>query len=45
MADVSMLDSTQTDVALMMGADGSYSVDVAISKDEYACRTVRKLSL
>ena len=30
-ADVSMLDSTQTDVALMMGADGSYSVDVAIS--------------
>ena len=32
MADVSMLDSTQTDVALTMGADGSYSVDVAISK-------------
>ena len=33
MADVSMLDSTQTDVALTMGADGSYSVDVAISKE------------
>ena len=33
MADVSMLDSTQTDVALMMGADGSYSVDVTISKE------------
>ena len=36
MADVSMLDSTQTDVALMMGADGSYSVDVAISDDNAA---------
>ena len=36
MADVSMLDSTQTDVALMMGADGSYSVDVAISDDNEA---------
>ena len=36
MADVSMLDSTQTDVALMMGAAGSYSVDVAISDDNEA---------
>ena len=36
MADVSMLDSTQTDVTLMMGADGSYSVDVAISDDNEA---------
>ena len=33
MADVSTLDSTQTDVALAMGTDGSYSVDVAISDD------------
>ena len=33
MADVSALDSTQTDVALIMGADGSYSVDVLISKE------------
>ena len=36
MADVSMLDSTQTDVELMMGTDGSYSVDVAISDDNEA---------
>ena len=36
MADVSTLDSTQTDVALMMGAAGSYSVDVAISDDNEA---------
>ena len=35
-ADVSTLDSTQTDVALMMGTDGSYSVDVAISDDNEA---------
>ena len=35
-ADVSTLDSTQTDVALMMGTDGSYSVDVVISDDNEA---------
>ena len=35
-ADVSTLDSTQTDVALTMGTDGSYSVDVAISDDNEA---------
>ena len=37
MADVSMLDSTQTDmVALTMGTDGSYSADVMISEDNEA---------
>ena len=44
MADVSALDSTQTDVALTMGADGSYSVDV-LSAKRIRMRTVRKLSL
>ena len=33
MADVSMLDSTQTMVTLTMGTNGSYSVDVDISMD------------
>ena len=38
MADVSMLDSTQTDVALTtMGADGSYSVECRYQQKEYAC--------
>ena len=37
MADVSMLDSTQTDVALTtIGTDGSYSAAVAISDDNEA---------
>ena len=36
MADVSTLDSTQTNVALMMGAAGSYSAAVAISDDNEA---------
>ena len=35
-ADVSALDSTQTNVPLTMGAAGSYSVDVAISDDNEA---------
>ena len=35
-ADVSTLDSTQTNVALTMGAAGSYSVAVAISDDNEA---------
>ena len=36
MADVSTLDSTQTNVALTMGAAGSYSAAVAISDDNEA---------
>ena len=36
MADVSMLDSTQGMVELMMGDDGSYSADVMISEDNEA---------
>ncbi len=37
MADVSMLDTTQTDaVSLTMGADGSYSASVVVSEDNTA---------
>ena len=36
MADVSMLDTTQGMVALMMGDDGSYSAEVPISEDNEA---------
>ena len=36
MADVSMLDSTQGMVELMMGDDGAYSADVMISEDNEA---------
>ena len=38
MADVSMLDSTQGMVALTMGDDGAYSVDVPISEDNEAAQ-------
>ena len=36
MADVSMLDDTQSMVALTMGADGSYSAEITISEDNGA---------
>ena len=36
MADVSMLDSTQTDMVALMMADGAYSAEVMISEDNAA---------
>ena len=36
MADVSMLDSTQTDMVALMMADGAYSAEVSISEDNAA---------
>ena len=45
-ADVSMLDSTQTDmVALTMGTDGSYSASVTISDDNAAANGAKAITV
>ena len=45
MADVSMLDSTQGMVELMMGDDGAYSVDVPISEDNEAANGAKAVTV
>ena len=45
MADVSALDSTQTDVALTMAADGSYSASVIISADNTAADGAKTITV
>ncbi len=46
MADVSMLDTTQTDaVSLTMGADGSYSASVVVSEDNTAINGAKTITV
>ena len=45
MADVSMLDTTQSMVALAMGADGSYSAEVTISEDNEAANGTHAITV
>ena len=45
MADVSMLDTTQSMVALAMGDDGSYSAEVTISEDNEAANGTHAITV